>query len=102
VPQKSVKMRALAPEVVLPREEQVLDQSESVNQSKGVDKSESVDKRSEPLSSNPVSPPARPDAVRQDQSFSGVPGLGPRHTDYMKFVPLPGTIQWKQRRNPLF
>jgi len=95
VPPKPLKTRALAPEVVLPREERV------------VDKSESVDKIPEPFTSSPVSPPARqdevkPDAVRQDQSFSGIPGLQPRHIGYMQFATLTGTAQWKRRRNPYF
>jgi hypothetical protein len=101
VPLKPLKMRALAPEVALPsvREEQVVDKSEDA------DKSES--KSPEPFPSSPASPLARqdevkPDAVRQDQSFSGVPGLQPRHTGYMQFATLPGTAQWKRRRNPAY
>jgi len=84
-----------------------IDKSEGVNKnegvdSEGVDQSEGVDKRPEPLPSNPVSPPARQDAVRQEQYFSGVPGLQPRHLEYMKFANLPGTAQWKRRRNPAY
>jgi hypothetical protein len=91
----------------LTRVKQVLNKSEGVNKNKGVDsegveQSEGVDKRPEPLPSNPVSPPARQDVIRQEQSFSGVPGLQPRHLEYMKFANLPGTAQWKRRRNPAY
>jgi len=53
--------------------------------------------------SQPASSPPKQDHSRQDQSFTGIPGLAPRHTNYVNFVELPGTARWKRERlNPQF
>jgi len=85
---------------VLEKQNQTANQNESVDKSKSVNKSEGVDKS--PAPSNSISPPANQDAVRNearpDEHFSGIPGLQPRHVNYMKFLPLPETARRKQRK----
>jgi hypothetical protein len=87
---------------VLEKQSEGVDKSQSANGSESADKNKGV-KKSHAAPSNPVSPPARQNTARnEDEQFSGIPGLQQKHVNYMKFIGLPETPRWKQRRKPAF